>query len=52
MTKLEKLKEIIKADNQQALMKWLEDFAYWFDSGGWFEEEYVIRYYLSTEYKS
>ena len=50
MTKYDRLKQVMITEKGSDLLRWLENFAYWFDSGGWFEES-EVREYLSEDYK-
>lgn len=48
MTNLEELREVI--NDEKKLVKWLFDFAYWTDPGGWIDDD-EIEMYLEWEKK-
>lgn len=49
MTNKEALYEIIQTKNETALYEWLEDFAMWFDHGGWFDKDNCDECFLLKE---
>lgn len=48
MRNIDELKEIIQKEDYMKLFCWLENFAYWFDPGGWLDVK-AIRDYLKDK---
>jgi len=44
MTNLEKLIKAIAENSYDDLLEFLKEFAYWFDPGGWCDNEMIIGY--------
>lgn len=49
MTKGQHLRKLIEECDFIGVMAWLEDFAYWFDSGGWFNADECKRHFWTME---
>ena len=49
MTYLEKLREIVNNNDNRGLLDWLGLFADWYDPGGWYDDNLLLRY-LNDEY--
>lgn len=49
MTNKEALFKIIQTNDEKALYEWLEDFAMWFDPGGWFDIDNLNECFLLQE---
>lgn len=50
MTNLEKLIKAIAESSYDDLLEFLKNFAYWFDPGGWCNDE-MITGYLQDDYE-
>ena len=51
MTNLEKLYEIVAAEDEDKLYEWLEEFAFWFDPGGWWDKDSTKDDFLDDEWR-
>lgn len=49
MTYLEKLREVVNNNDNRGLLDWLGLFADWYDPGGWYDDNLLLRY-LNDEY--
>lgn len=49
MTKINALGNAIKTCDIKPLLDWLEDYALWFDPGGYWDEMETIKYLTSEE---
>ena len=52
MTNLEKLYEIVINKDEDGLYEWLEEFAYWFDPGGWWNKDSAKDNFLDDEWRN
>ena len=51
MTNLDTLYKAVNENDQQALLKWLEDYALLFDPAGWWDKEETTKYLFSEKDK-
>lgn len=49
MTKGQHLRKLIEERDFIGIMAWMEDFAYWFDPGGWFSADECKRKFWNVE---
>lgn len=49
MTKGQHLRKLVDESDFIGVMAWLEDFAYWFDPGGWFSADECKRKFWTIE---
>lgn len=52
MSNLEQLKDLVDKEDLLGFLCWLENFALWFDPGGWYDAGNVMKYYLEQGSKS
>ena len=51
MTNLEKLIKAIAESSYDDLLEFLKNFAYWFDPGGWCDDEMITDYLFGKCYE-
>lgn len=49
MTKGQQLRKLVDESDFIGIMAWLEDFAYWFDPGGWFNANQCREKFWTTD---